>query len=115
MRCIRQIRLLEPELNEEEAADVAQQRFSFERTVAMPPEKAVAFVVSELAGRTPRLNAVPSLGCRLKPNVRDRPQRFKLSGVFDLQLERRRRLPHCSIWSALLAAQLGRASKSHRA
>lgn len=54
MRCIRQIRLVEPELNEEEAADVAQQLFSFERTVAMPPEKAVEFVVSELAGLTPR-------------------------------------------------------------
>ena len=53
-RCIRQIRLVEPELNEKEAADVAQHLFSFERTVAMPPEKAVEFVVSELAGPSPR-------------------------------------------------------------
>ena len=53
-RCIRQIRLVEPDLNEEEAADVAQQLFSFERTVAMSPEQAVEFVASELAGLTPR-------------------------------------------------------------
>jgi len=51
---MRQIRLVEPELREEEVAAVAQQLFSFERTVAMPPEKAVEFVVSELAGLTPR-------------------------------------------------------------
>jgi len=53
-RCIEQIRLVEPNLNEEEAADVAQELLSFERTGAMPPEKAVKFVVSELARLTPR-------------------------------------------------------------
>ena len=52
-RCIQQIRLVEPGLNEEEAADVAQQLLSFERTGAMPPERAVKFVVSEVAGPTP--------------------------------------------------------------
>jgi len=52
-RCIQQIRLVDPGLNEEEAADVAQQLLSFERTGAMPPEEAVTFVVSELAGPTP--------------------------------------------------------------
>jgi hypothetical protein len=53
-RCIQQIRLVDPALNEKEAADVARQLLSFERTGAMPPEKAVKFVVSELAGPTPR-------------------------------------------------------------
>ena len=53
-RCVQQIRLVDPGLNEEEAANVAQQLLSFERTGAMPPEKAVKFVVSELAGPTPR-------------------------------------------------------------
>ncbi len=52
-RCIQQIRLVDPGLNEEEAADVAQQLLSFERTGAMPPEEAVKFVVAELAGKTP--------------------------------------------------------------
>ena len=52
-RCIQQIRLVDPALDEKEAADVARQLFSFERTGAMPPEKAVKFVVSELAGPTP--------------------------------------------------------------
>jgi len=52
-RCIEQIRLVDPGLDEREAADVAQQLASFERTGAMPPEKAVKFVVSELAGPTP--------------------------------------------------------------
>jgi len=53
-RCIQQIRLIDPGLTEEDAADVAQQLLSFERTGAMPPEKAVRFVVSELAALTPR-------------------------------------------------------------
>jgi len=53
-RCIQQIRLVDPSLDEEEAADVAQQLLSFERTGAMPPELAVKFVVSQLAGPTPR-------------------------------------------------------------
>ena len=53
-RCIQQIRLASPGLTEEEAADVAQQLLSFERTGAMPPEEAVKFVVSELAGPNPR-------------------------------------------------------------
>ena len=53
-RCIQQIRLIDPGFTEEDAADVAQQLLSFERTGAMPPEKAVRFVVSELAGLTPR-------------------------------------------------------------
>ena len=53
-RCIQQIRLVDPGLNEQEAADVARQLLSFERTGAMPPEEAVRFVVSELAGPTPR-------------------------------------------------------------
>ena len=53
-RCIEQIRLVDPGLTEEEAADVAQQLLSFERTGAMPPEEAVKFVVSELARSTPR-------------------------------------------------------------
>jgi hypothetical protein len=53
-RCIQQVRLVDPGLSEEEAADVAQQLLSFERTGAMPPEEAVKFVVSELAGPTPR-------------------------------------------------------------
>lgn len=53
-RCIQQIRLIDPGLTEEEAADVAQQLLAFERTGAMPPEEAVKFVVSELAGLTPR-------------------------------------------------------------
>lgn len=53
-RCIQQIRLIDPGLTEEEAADVAQQLLSFERTGAMPPEEAVKFVVSELAGLSPR-------------------------------------------------------------
>ena len=53
-RCIQQIRLVDPGLNEQEAADVARQLLSFERTGAMPPEAAVKFVVSELAGPTPR-------------------------------------------------------------
>ena len=68
VRCIRQIRLVEPELNEEEAADVAQQLFSFERTVAMPPEKAVEFVISELAGLTPRFErrSVPRMSSEIQ-------------------------------------------------
>ena len=53
-RCIQQIRLVDPSLDEEEAADVARQLLSFERTGAMPPELAVKFVVSQLAGPTPR-------------------------------------------------------------
>ena len=53
-RCIQQIRLADPGLNEEEATDVARQLLSFERTGAMPPEQAVKFVVSQLAGPTPR-------------------------------------------------------------
>ena len=53
-RCIQQIRLLDPGLSEKEASDVAQQLLSFERTGAMPPEEAVKFVISELAGPTPR-------------------------------------------------------------
>jgi hypothetical protein len=53
-RCIQQVRLVDPALTEQEAADVAQQLLSFERTGAMPPEEAVKFVVSELAGPTPR-------------------------------------------------------------
>lgn len=53
-RCIQQIRLVDPGLTEQEAADVAQQLLSFERTGAMPPEEAVKFVVAELAGQTPR-------------------------------------------------------------
>jgi hypothetical protein len=53
-RCIQQIRLVDPGLSEREAADVAQQLLSFERTGAMPPEKAVKFVVAELAGPAPR-------------------------------------------------------------
>ena len=53
-RCMQQIRLVEPGLDEQEAADVARQLLSFERTGAMPPELAVKFVVSELAGPTPR-------------------------------------------------------------
>jgi hypothetical protein len=52
-RCIEQIRLVDPGLDDKEAADVARQLLSFERTGAMPPEKAVKFVVSELAGPTP--------------------------------------------------------------
>ena len=53
-RCAQQIQLADPGLQEEEAADVALQLLSFERTGAMPPEKAVSFVVSELARPTPR-------------------------------------------------------------
>ena len=53
-RCVQQIQLVDPGIDGEEAASVAQQLLSFERTGAMPPEKAVKFVVSELAGRTPR-------------------------------------------------------------
>jgi hypothetical protein len=53
-RCIQQIRLVDPDLTEEEAANVAKQLLSFERTGAMPPEEAVKFVVSELASPTPR-------------------------------------------------------------
>jgi hypothetical protein len=53
-RCIQQIRLIDPDLTEEEAAEVAQQLLSFERTGAMPPEEAVDFVASELAGPAPR-------------------------------------------------------------
>jgi len=41
-------------MSEGEAASVARQLLSFERTGAMPPEKAVKFVVSELASPTPR-------------------------------------------------------------
>jgi hypothetical protein len=54
LRCMQQIRLVDPGLDEEEAADVARQLLSFERTGAMPPEKAVKFVVSELARPAPR-------------------------------------------------------------
>jgi len=54
-RCIQQIRLVDPGLDEEEAADVARQLLSFERTGAMPPEEAVKFAASELARPTPRL------------------------------------------------------------
>ena len=53
-RCIQQIRLIEPELTEEEAADVARQLLRFERTGAMSPEDAVKFVASELARPAPR-------------------------------------------------------------
>ena len=53
-RCVQQIQLFDPEINGEDAASVARQLLSFERTGAMPPEKAVKFVVSELAGRSPR-------------------------------------------------------------
>jgi len=53
-RCVQQLRLVDPGLNEREAADVAKQLLSFERTGAMPPEKAVKFVVDELAGPAPR-------------------------------------------------------------
>ena len=53
-RCSQQIRLIDPALTADEAADVARQLHSFERTGAMPPEEAVKFVVSELAGPTPR-------------------------------------------------------------
>jgi len=53
-RCIREVRLVDPELTEEEAADVARQLISFERTGAMPPEEAVKFVASELARPAPR-------------------------------------------------------------
>lgn len=53
-RCIQQIRLVDPSLAEEEAARVAKQLLSFERTAAMPPEEAVKFVVSELARPAPR-------------------------------------------------------------
>lgn len=52
-RCIQQVRLVDPELSKEEAADVARQLLSFERTGAMPPEQAVKFVVAELARQTP--------------------------------------------------------------
>lgn len=53
-RCAQQIQLADPGIDGEEAVNVAQQLLSFERTAAMPPEKAVKFVVSELAGRSPR-------------------------------------------------------------
>ena len=53
-RCIQQIRLIDPGLTADEAADVARQLHSFERTGAMPPEEAVKFVVAELARATPR-------------------------------------------------------------
>ena len=53
-RCIEQIRLVDPDLTEEEAANMAKQLFSFERTAAMRPEDAVEFVVSELASPAPR-------------------------------------------------------------
>lgn len=53
-RCVQQMRLVAPELTEEEAANVAQQLLSFERTGVMPPEEAVKFVVSELARPNPR-------------------------------------------------------------
>ena len=54
MRCIPLIRHVDPSLSEAEAASVANQLLSFERTGAMPPEEAVKFVVSELARPTPR-------------------------------------------------------------
>jgi hypothetical protein len=53
-RCVQQIQLSDPGIDGQEAVNVAQQLLSFERTAAMPPEMAVKFVVSELAGRTPR-------------------------------------------------------------
>lgn len=53
-RCIQQLRLVDPGLDEDEAANVAQQLLAFERTGAMQPENAVDFVVSELAMPTPR-------------------------------------------------------------
>jgi hypothetical protein len=53
MRCIPLIRLVDPGLSEGEAASVAKQLLSFERTGAMPPEEAVKFVVSELARPNP--------------------------------------------------------------
>ena len=53
-RCIQHIRLIDPGFTEEEAADVALQLLAFERTGAMPPEKAVKFAVSELARPAPR-------------------------------------------------------------
>ena len=53
-RCIQQIRLIEPDLSEQEAKDVARQLLRFERTGAMLPEDAVEFVVSELAEPAPR-------------------------------------------------------------
>lgn len=53
-RCAQQVRLADPGIDGEEAVNVAQQLHSFERTAAMPPEKAVKFVVSELSGLTPR-------------------------------------------------------------
>ena len=53
-RCVQQIQLVDPGMDGEEAVNVATQLLSFERTAAMPPEKAVKFVVSELAGRAPR-------------------------------------------------------------
>ena len=53
MRCIPLIRLVDPGLSEREAASVAKQLLSFERTGAMPPEEAVRFVVSELARPNP--------------------------------------------------------------
>jgi hypothetical protein len=54
-RCIHQLRLEDPGLSEAEAADVARQLLSFERTGAMPPEEAVKFAASELARPSPRL------------------------------------------------------------
>jgi hypothetical protein len=53
-RCVQQLRLIEPGLTEEDAADVARQFLSFERTGSMPPEDAVRFVVAELARPAPR-------------------------------------------------------------
>ena len=53
-RCVHQLRLIDSGLTEHEAADVAQQLLSFERTGAMPPEEAVNFAVSEMARPAPR-------------------------------------------------------------
>jgi len=53
-RCIQEIRLIDPGLTDEEAADVARQLLRFERTGAMQPEDAVKFAISELAGPAPR-------------------------------------------------------------
>ena len=53
-RCTQRIRLIEPELTDAQAADVARNLLSFQRTVAMPPDDAVKFVESELARPAPR-------------------------------------------------------------
>ena len=53
-RCVQQIRRVDAELSNEEAAELAQNLLSFERTGFMPPEAAVEFVVSEFAKTKPR-------------------------------------------------------------